>query len=479
MRTPPGGQECPARAPPTCWRKRWSSVTCRPTTRGTPALSGSLGRALALAGETSQARQVGAHAIEVARAVGEPGAISHALVTSLWHGTTPQVADLQLERSREIFRIALEGRDFETLGSAANFRAMNSYLLGHAAELAEAIAAGARSAEMTGQPYYRHVYCCLAHAAAFLRGDFAEAERLAKETPIQDNAFEDDTEGPRSVQLFMVNRERGTLPRFRALFDGHETLAGRWVPGLLALYSELRIEPGMRRCLDHLLDRDLAGHTDQSVWPMELVFMAEAALSLRDLDALERLAPFLAEFAGLNLVAGTLIATFGSADRYLARIAALRGDEAAAERHFTVALAMDRQMRSAVHTAETLAYFARFLAARGQTGRARSLATEAHEIATSVGQARLLPVVEALIGSADRGGPDGLTEREVEVLTTPRRRAEQLRHRRPSAHQRQHGRQPRPVHPAEDRGRQPHPGGHLRSPAPARLSPRGPAGQAR
>ncbi len=377
---------------------------------------GSLGRALALAGETTQARQVGAHAIEVARAVGEPAAISHALVTSLWHGTTPQVADLQLERSREMFRIALEGRDFETLGSAANFRAMNSYLLGHAAEVTEAIGASARSAEMTGQPYYRHVYCCLAHAAAFLRGDFAEAERLAKETPIQDNAFEDDTEGPRSVQLFMVNRERATLQRFKALFDGHEPLAGRWVPGLLALYSELRIEPGMRRCLDHLLDRDLAGHTDQSVWPMELVFMAEAALSLRDLDALERLAPFLAGFAGLNLVAGTLIATFGSADRYLARIAALREDDAAAERHFTVALAMDRQMRSVVHTAETLAYFAQFLAARGQSGRARGLATEAHEITTSTGQARLVPVVEAVIGSADRGGPHGLTEREVEVL---------------------------------------------------------------
>lgn len=377
---------------------------------------GSLGRALALAGETSRARQVGAHAIEVARAAGDPGAISHALVTSLWHGTAPEVADLQLDRSREVFGMAVEGRDFETLGSAANFRAMVSYLLGHPSELAEAIAAGARSAEMTGQPYYRHVYCCLAHSAAFLRGDFAEAERWSNETANQDNAFGDDTEGPRSVQLFMLNRERATLGRFRAIFDGQEALAGRWVAGLLALYTELGIELGMRRCLDHLLRWDLADRRDESRWPMELVFMTEAALCLGDVDATERLAPFLAEFKGLNLVAGTVIATFGSADRYLARIAALRGDHIAAEAHFSVALAMDRRMGSVVHTAETLAYYARFLAAGGRTEPAHRLALEARSMAKSIGQDRILSVVGDLSGKEDDGGPVGLTEREVEVL---------------------------------------------------------------
>lgn len=377
---------------------------------------GSLGRALALAGETSQARQVGGHAIEMARKTGDAATISHTLMTSLWHGTTPEVADLQLERSGEVFRMAEEARDFETLGSAANFRAMVSYLRGLPAELEEAIAASGRSAQLTGQPYYRHVHSCLAHSVAFLRGDFAQAERWANETANQDSAFGDDTEGPRSVQMFMINRELGTLERFGALFDGRETLAGRWVPGLLALYGQLGIEAGMRRCLDHLLGRDLAGHTDASRWPMELVFMTEAALALGDAAAAERLAPFLLRFEGLNLVAGTLIATFGSADRYLARIAALRGDDTAAERRFSSALAMDRQMCSVVHTAETLAYHARFLAARGQSGRARSLAGEAQSMAAAIGQARVVALVGDLAGRADAGGPDGLTEREVEVL---------------------------------------------------------------
>jgi predicted ATPase/DNA-binding CsgD family transcriptional regulator len=377
---------------------------------------GSLGRALALAGETSRARRVGGHAIEVARAAGDAGAISHALVTSLWHGTAAEVADLQLQRSAEVFQLATERRDFESLGSAANFRAMVSYLCGLPEELAGAIAAAGRAAEMTGQPYYRHVYCCLAHSASFLQGDLAAAERWANESANQDTAFGDDTEGPRSVQMFMLNRERSTLQRFRTMFDGREALTGRWVPGLLALYLELGIEPGVRRCLEHLLDRDLVAHKDESRWPLELVFMTEAALFLGELSAAEQLAPLLVEFEGLNLVAGTLIAFFGSADRYLARIDALRGDDTSAERHFSSALTMDRRMHSTVHAAETLAYHARFLASRGQSTRARNLANEAHRIATTIGQARVLLLVEPLVGMPSHGGPDGLTDREVAVL---------------------------------------------------------------
>jgi DNA-binding NarL/FixJ family response regulator len=378
---------------------------------------GSLGRALAIAGEMSRARQVGARAIDVARKTNDIDAISHALVTSLWHGTTPAVSALQLERSAEIQRIAKDRRDFETLGSVAAFRASVSYLRGFPDDLIEAVADSGRSAQMTGQPYNRHVYCCVEHTAAYLQGDFAEAERWADETADEVGTLGDDvTEEPRGVQMFMINREKGTLQRFRAYLDGREKLPGRWVPGLLALYSELGIEAGMRRTLHHLLERDLSAHTDGALWPMELVFMTEAALALGDVGTIEVLLPFLAEYEGLNLAAGTLVATFGSADRYLARIATLRGDDTAAERQFATALEMDRRMRSAVHTAETLAYHAAFLAARGNTRRARALAAEARTIAAGIGQGRVLALLKGWGFGGEGGGPDGLTDREVEVL---------------------------------------------------------------
>ena len=85
------------------------------------------------------------------------------------------------------------------------------------------------------------------------------------------------------------------------------------------------------------------------------------------------LRPFLAAYAGMNLVGGQFVAVFGSADRYLARVAALLGDPDAAERHFAAALAMDRRMGSVVHIAETLAAHALVLhATPTRPGPARS-----------------------------------------------------------------------------------------------------------
>jgi DNA-binding CsgD family transcriptional regulator len=374
----------------------------------------SLGRALALAGETGRARQVGARAIELARHLDDDTTLVHALTTSQWHGTTPDVADLQLARTREVRRMARERRDYETLGSVANFTAMVSYLLGLPADLAGAIPDAQQAVKATGQPYYRHVYCCLAHSVAFLRGDFVEAERWADETLKQNETFGDEmTAGPHGVQMFMVRRETVALGRFRPFLDGREVFAGRWVPGLLALYTELGVEVGIRRALQHLMNRDLASHNDEAQWPMELVFMIEGALALQDREAVRTLRPLLADYAGMNLVSGTLIATFGSTERFSARVAAFLGDNAAAERDFTAALEMDRRMRSVVHTAETLAHHALFAASVGQADRARELARQARDLAEPIGQKRALRALESLGRPA---GPDGLTDRELDVL---------------------------------------------------------------
>jgi DNA-binding NarL/FixJ family response regulator/tetratricopeptide (TPR) repeat protein len=374
----------------------------------------SLGRALALGGETASAREVGGRAIDLARELGDEAVVLHALTAGLWHGITPDIAQRQRERSAEVIRLSRAARDYESLGAAANFHATVSYLVGRPTDLHEAIEDSRRAAEATGQPYFRHVHGCLACADAFLRGDFAGAERWAEETLTQTDTVGDElAEGPHGVQLFMIRRETDALGRFRAFLDGRESFAGRWVPGLLALYTELGVETGIRRALDHLLDRRLTARTDEAQWPMELVFMSEAALALDDLDAARVLRPLLVEYAGMNLVSGTLIATFGSADRLLARVAVLVGDHAAAARHFDVALAMDRRMRSVIHVAETVAYQALFAASAGRRDQARALADEARRLAGPIGHNRVIRILASVAPSA---GPDGLSERETDVL---------------------------------------------------------------
>lgn len=375
---------------------------------------GSLARALALAGDTQRAGEVSERAIALARRSGSRGALLHALTTSLWHGTAPDVADRQHQRAAAAYRLARECRDFETLGAAVNFGATVAYLLGLPDELEKSIAESQRAAEATGQPYYRHVHECLSQAAAYLRGDFAEAEQWAEATLRDAETPADDmTDGPHGVQIFMIRRATGQLERFRPYLDGEEAFTGRWVPGLLALYTELGLEHGIRRALRHLTLRDLAAHTEEAQWPMELAFMAEGALAVGDVEAIRALRPFVARFEGRNLVSGTLIATFGSADRLLARFEAACGAPERAAGYFARALEMDRRMRSTVQVAETLAHHARVEAAAGSAATARRLADEARALATPIGQGRVLRLLEDL-GPAD--APDGLTGRELDVL---------------------------------------------------------------
>jgi DNA-binding CsgD family transcriptional regulator len=377
---------------------------------------GSFGRALAFAGEAVRAREIGNNAIDRARLADDPAVLMHTLKTSLWHGLTPEMCEIQSERSAEVSRMALSRRDYEALGAASHFRAMVGYLAGRPDELAASTADMRRVAQASGQPVFGFVGACVEQALAYLRGDFAGAERWADIALRTGDLFgADDIEGSNGVQMFMIRRETSDLKRFAGFVDGSETFTGRWVPGLLALYTELNCERGMTRALNQLLNRNLGDRTNDAQWPMELVFMIEAALELDSREAVHTLRPFIARYAGKNLVAGQFVALFGSADRYLARMAALGGDIASAERHFVAALEMDRRMGSVVHVTETLARQALFAASCGRTEDARRLADEARAIAAPMGQARVIDLVDSLL-TMDLQGPDGLTDREVEVL---------------------------------------------------------------
>ncbi len=374
---------------------------------------GSFGRALAFAGETARARDISNLAIEHARKTDDPEVMVHALETSLWHGLTPDMCESQLERSTELSRMALLRRDYEALGSASHFRALASYQAGRPDDLAESAADMQRAGQASGQPFFGFVGACAQGGLAYLRGDFEAAERWAEIAVHTGNLLgADTTEGSYGVQMFMTRRETGSLKRFGEFLDGNETFVGRWVPGLLALYTEVGCERGMARALNHLLARNLTERTEAAQWPMELIFMVEAALALGHREAAHALCPFVARYEGKNIMSGQFVAIFGSADRYLARIAALAGQADSAERHFVAALEMDRRMGSVVHVAETLVRKALFADSRGRTEEARILANEARAIAEPIGQTRITDLVDSLATK----GPDGLTDREIEVL---------------------------------------------------------------
>ena len=152
---------------------------------------------------------------------------------------------------------------------------------------------------------------CVEQALAYPRGDFSGAERWADIALRTGGLFGvEDVEESYGVLMFMIRRETADLKRFAAFVDGGETFTGRWVPGLLARATELKCERGMARALNQLLNRNLGERTDEAQWPMELIFMVEEALELENCEAVDALRPFVARYAGKNLVAGQFVALF-------------------------------------------------------------------------------------------------------------------------------------------------------------------------
>jgi len=220
-------------------------------------------------------------------------------------------------------------------------------------------------------------------------------------------------EGPFGVETYMVRREAGRLEQVRPLITGAERPEELWAPGLLALYTELRLTEPTARLVHWLLDDRLDRYENSSPWPTTLAFLTEASLFLGDDRTARLLRPRLAEYAGLNLAAGDLTALFGSADRYLGSIDSLLGRRNAWE-ELESALAMDTRMEAPLHVAHSLAARVAHLRRAGAPPRrVQELVEQVRRTAEPLGLRRVLLAVGAPT-TADR--PDRLTAREVDIL---------------------------------------------------------------
>lgn len=378
----------------------------------------SLGRGLAFTGATDEAGSLGAQAIELARALDDDHVLAHALQASLWHGLRPQDAPAKLARATELSRLVDRTGDIGQLGPAAYYRGVISYLQGEPVGLRAAGDDLTRSARVTGQGFYDYMAGCVRYGRQFIHGDFTAAGRTCREMLELGESFgTDDTEGPYGVQTYMIRRETGALEQVRGLVTGQERPTEHWAPGLLALYTELALDEPAARLLWWVLDEELPRYQDSAQWPGVLAFLVEAALHLEDRSAARRLRPLLADYAGLNLVAGQFVALFGSADRYLGAVDSLLG-LGEPEECFAAALEMDTRMGAPVHRAQTLTALAVHRSRRGDAkGEVKDLARRVHSIGEPLGLVRVmrqLPGPPRPAAVAER--PSDLTAREVDVL---------------------------------------------------------------
>jgi DNA-binding CsgD family transcriptional regulator len=380
----------------------------------------SAGRALSFSGDTAGARAVGEQALDLARTIGDDRLVAHALGATLWRGMHPDVAAELLARALELSAVAHRLGTIEHLGPAGFFGAVFAYLQGLPDEWAAA-QQDCRRAARSGQRFFRYVSGCVEFARWFAAGRFDRALETAGVLEELGSEFgHGTTEGSYGIQMFTLQRVTGGLEQVRPLVTGDEDPADHWAPGLLALFTELGLRDPATRALRSVTDRLDAYRTNEPQWAAVLAYAAEAAVWLGDREVAARLRPLLAEYAGMNLLAGQFVAVFGSADRYLGAVDSLLG-EPTADGHFERALAMDRRMGAVTHQVETLVAWSEHAARRGGaggTGRASRLRAEAWVLAERIGHRRALRDLEVAASPPDGVAalPDGLTLREVDVL---------------------------------------------------------------
>lgn len=124
------------------------------------------------------------------------------------------------------------------------------------------------------------------------------------------------------------------------------------------------------------------------LWALSV--LARDCVVLGEVRHAPRLYQVLAPYAGRAVVAAGAVLCAGSADFYLAGLAALSGDTATADRHYRAAASMHRRLGARPMLAHTLHEHARVL----NPSAASAALAEARAIATDCGMTRLLAALD-------------------------------------------------------------------------------------
>jgi DNA-binding CsgD family transcriptional regulator len=383
-------------------------------------LAGALGRALLYADAEAEARAQVARSIAMAREVGDPAVlaanISH-LFNFFWG---PESTEELLHSATEMVAAARQSGDVEMVHEAHAWRLPLHLQLGEMSGVEADLLALRRSGTDLRQPTYSITVILHHLMLALMRGEFADAERLIRESqallPVAAHADQ------LAMQIFTLRRDQGRLAAFQpvvAVFLRQKAAAGVWRPGLAVLHLELGQRDEARAEFETLAADDFTSISRDGRWLYCMVYLSEVCAGLGDGGRAAVLYRLLLPYAGCNIVLGGLVCG-GSANRYLGLLSATMGHWGEAQAHFEKALAMNGRIGARVALAYTRHDQAAMLLAHGQAGdreRAVALLRASLDGAREIGMRALEErAARRLDGLSGAGAPDALTQRETEVL---------------------------------------------------------------
>ncbi len=377
-------------------------------------LLGRLAEALYFSPDRPRAAALSAEALAMARRLGRDDVLATTLIRRHFAIWGPDTCVERAALAAEAALVAARTGQREVELVARSWRVADLLERGQAEEADREIAAYREMAESLGLPEFRWRARLLLGTRALMRGDFAQAAKLAREAA----AIEDGPHGPNAVQFFAVQRvalalERGADDGLAEIAEPLRMLAERyptlpvWRSAFARVCAELGRRAEARRDLDLLAADDFAALPRDGNWLPAMMNLGETAVLLEDRARAARLYHLLHPYAGLYVVVGHGAACLGSVERYLGRLAAASGRPRAAARHLARAAAADARTGAAPFVAQAEYALARLRLEEGRPGeraRAQLLLERAAASARALGMPRLAARTQAL-GAAPRARP--------------------------------------------------------------------------
>ena len=222
-------------------------------------------------------------------------------------------------------------------------------------------------AEQLRQPLYLWQATVWRAMRALLAGRLEQAEELATEALAAGGPGEGVTAAQYyAVQLLAVRREQariGELERAARQMVASNAARPAWRAALATTLCESGKLAEARGELEYLAARDFKDIPDDGDWITTITLLCDLCAALGDGPRAALLYELLVPYEGVNAVAGVAAMCFGSAARFLGKLAATTGRQAEAAAHFERALEGNARLRAPVLLAHTRLDYAETLPA--------------------------------------------------------------------------------------------------------------------
>ncbi len=376
-----------------------------------------------------------AEALAMARRLGDPHTLAFTLNERLW---ALSGAEFLVEREAaavELIAVAAQIGNVDLRFKGHRWHAGNLLQRGEMRAVDQEVSVLVGLAEQFCQPHYRAQAFGLQCIQALRDGRIEDYERYAAELA----ALRAHTHSPWSqlsaaLHAFAQYRLCGQLADTEAaLREAVQALPSFPLPraALALLLAEARREAEARDLIDSLSANEFRDLPRNWMWLNTIVWLAGASHALAEPRSAAALYSLLLPLAGRYTAGGDTgtasAATEGVVDQFLALLATALGRTEAAERHFAAALDLNQRMAAPVALAQTQREYAAMLLRRGKRQdlpRARALLEAAIATCEELGMAYWAEKARVLLAQprlaraqpAKPALPDGLSEREVEVL---------------------------------------------------------------